>query len=109
MFRQHDAQNRQAISRAAPIRTREDERGHEEYMRDSVRGLSDTELLNIIDRESHKPVPRKNPIREHWEKYGDQDTRPVPPSADAILDEAAKSPESQALRDKIKNVLKGDQ
>ena len=60
---------------------------------------------NIIDRNSHPVVNRPNPIRQHWERFGDQsDLRPVPDNVDELLDKGS-NPE---LRQHLAGILKLD-
>jgi hypothetical protein len=58
-----------------------------------------------IDRTTHPVVTRPNPIRQHWERFGDQsDLRPVPGNVDELLDKGA-NPE---LRQHLTELLKFD-
>lgn len=114
MFAAHDAQNRALLSspRLKPVRNLGEVEGSgilppemdPEVLRDILDASVPANLANVIDRTTHLVTPRSNPLRELWEKHGDQsDLRPIPGNVnvDALLDRSA-NPE---LRQHIAGLL----
>jgi hypothetical protein len=97
MFEQHDVQNRKLLNiygkdgdyKPFPDLTSQTPLTSEEAY-DVLYGGIDAELGSTVDK-SALPLGRPNPLREHWEKYGDQDTRVIPGqvNVDALLDQGA--------------------
>ncbi|MNQ49751.1 hypothetical protein D3C85_636690 [compost metagenome] len=115
MFARHQEQQERVMTgRVKPIRNMGEVEGigpHLDLDPSVVRELLDASLPAnvgvIIDRTSHPVVNRPNPLREHWERFGDPYEGRIPAcDIDHTLLAIKPTPEMKELMAKVKDRLK---